>query len=84
MTRGAPGPKHEYEIVVCHMNVIRYFVLRALQLPPECWLRMGGFNGSITHLRIATDGRVCLEAFGDAGHLKLEETTFGRAQGWEK
>ena len=28
-----PKPsKHEYEIVVCHMNVIRYFVLRALQV----------------------------------------------------
>ena len=78
-----PPPRHEYEIVVCHMNVIRYFVMRALQLPPEAWLRMGGFNGSITHLRIATDGRVCLEAFGDAGHLSLEQTTFGRAQGWE-
>ncbi len=78
-----PPSKHEYDIVVCHMNVIRYFVLRALQLPPECWLRMGGFNGSITHVRIATDGRVCLEAFGDAGHLSLAETTFGRAQGWE-
>jgi broad specificity phosphatase PhoE len=75
--------KHEYEIVVCHMNVIRFFVLRALQLPPECWLRMGGFNGSITHLRIVTDGRVCLDAFGDAGHLSLAETTFGSSRGWE-
>ena len=75
--------KHEYAIVVCHMNVIRFFVLRALQLPPECWLRMGGFNGSITHLRIVTDGRVCLDAFGDAGHLSLAETTFGSSRGWE-
>jgi len=35
------GPKrarvsrHEYDIVICHGNVIRYFALRALQLPPE-------------------------------------------------
>ena len=33
---GDPGlPRHEYEVVVCHMNVIRFFVMRALQLPPE-------------------------------------------------
>ena len=24
-----------YEIIVCHANVIRYFVCRALQFPPE-------------------------------------------------
>ena len=51
------GPRHEYDIIVCHMNVIRYFVLRALQLPPEAWLRLGGFNGSITHLTIRPSGR---------------------------
>ena len=28
-----------YEIIVCHANVIRYFVCRALQIPPEAWLR---------------------------------------------
>eukprot|EP00966_Prymnesium_polylepis_P118079 2730309-Prymnesium_polylepis.1 len=39
------------------MNVIRYFVLRALQLPPEAWLRLGGFNGSIAHLQIRPSGR---------------------------
>ena len=27
--------KHEFEIVVCHANVIRYFLCRALQIPPE-------------------------------------------------
>ena len=31
--------KDSYELVVCHANVIRYFVCRALQLPPEAWLR---------------------------------------------
>ncbi|EER12438.1 hypothetical protein Pmar_PMAR001236 [Perkinsus marinus ATCC 50983] len=41
---------HEYYIVVCHMNVIRYFVCRALQLPPEAWLRMGGENCGITEI----------------------------------
>ena len=75
---GDPGlPRHEYEVVVCHMNVIRFFVMRALQLPPEAWLRLGGYNSSITHLQIRGSGSVSLVSFGDHGHLSLEETTFG-------
>mmetsp|Transcript_80367 Transcript_80367/g.222301 ORF Transcript_80367/g.222301 Transcript_80367/m.222301 type:complete len:400 (+) Transcript_80367:95-1294(+) len=74
----------EYDIVVCHCNVIRYFFLRGLQLPPEAWLRFGGFNGSITILRIRpVTGRVGVMCFGDFGHMSLEETTFGMSQGLE-
>eukprot|EP00814_Leptocylindrus_danicus_P008008 CAMPEP_0116042172 /NCGR_PEP_ID=MMETSP0321-20121206/25524_1 /TAXON_ID=163516 /ORGANISM="Leptocylindrus danicus var. danicus, Strain B650" /LENGTH=239 /DNA_ID=CAMNT_0003522583 /DNA_START=36 /DNA_END=753 /DNA_ORIENTATION=- len=29
--------QHEFEIIVCHGNVIRYMFCRALQLPPEAW-----------------------------------------------
>eukprot|EP00558_Chaetoceros_sp_UNC1202_P007063 CAMPEP_0197243728 /NCGR_PEP_ID=MMETSP1429-20130617/9082_1 /TAXON_ID=49237 /ORGANISM="Chaetoceros sp., Strain UNC1202" /LENGTH=392 /DNA_ID=CAMNT_0042703993 /DNA_START=183 /DNA_END=1358 /DNA_ORIENTATION=- len=32
-----PNPHHEFEIIVCHANVIRYFLCRALQIPPEAW-----------------------------------------------
>ncbi|KAM8918089.1 serine/threonine-protein phosphatase PGAM5, mitochondrial isoform 1-T1 [Lycaon pictus] len=39
-----------YEIFICHANVIRYIVCRALQFPPEGWLRLSLNNGSITHL----------------------------------
>ena len=72
------GPKSDvsFEIIVCHCNVIRYFVLRALQLPPEAWLRFGGYNTGITEVTIHSDGTVTLESFGDTGHLPLEMTTF--------
>ena len=79
----AHKPRHEYDIIVCHMNVIRYFLLRAAQLPPEAWLRFGGFNGGVTHIKISPMGNVSIVAFGDAGHLDLEQTTFGSHQGWE-
>ena len=39
-----------YDIVVCHGNVIRFMALRALQLPPEAWLRLCTFNCSLTYL----------------------------------
>jgi serine/threonine-protein phosphatase PGAM5 len=47
-----PHPKHEFEIIVCHANVIRYFFCRALQLPPEAWLRLCVFNCSLTYFTI--------------------------------
>eukprot|EP00096_Caligus_rogercresseyi_P005323 TRINITY_DN20585_c0_g1_i1.p1 TRINITY_DN20585_c0_g1~~TRINITY_DN20585_c0_g1_i1.p1 ORF type:complete len:223 (-),score=44.66 TRINITY_DN20585_c0_g1_i1:98-766(-) len=61
--------KDSYEIIVCHANVIRYFVCRALQIPPEAWLRLSLKHASITLICIRPDGRVSLRALGDSGHL---------------
>lgn len=69
-------PEHTYEIIVCHMNVIRYFVMRALQLPPEAWLRLRGDNTGITEIIVSPDGRVSLSRFADTGHLPIEMITF--------
>jgi serine/threonine-protein phosphatase PGAM5 len=57
------------EILVCHGNVIRYCTLRALQLPPEAWLRLALANGSVTKLSLRANGHVSLHALGDTGHL---------------
>ena len=51
-------PHHEFEIIVCHANVIRYFFCRALQIPPEAWLRLCTFNCSLTYLTIRPTGSV--------------------------
>lgn len=48
---------------------------RALQFPPEGWLRMGLNNGSITWLTIRPSGRVALRALGDAGFMPPEKLT---------
>nr|XP_046241711.1 serine/threonine-protein phosphatase PGAM5, mitochondrial isoform X4 [Scatophagus argus] len=74
--RADPKQKEDsYEIIVCHANVIRYFVCRALQFPPEGWLRMGLNNGSITWLTIRPNGRVALRALGDAGFMPPDKLT---------
>ncbi|CAJ0914476.1 unnamed protein product, partial [Mesorhabditis belari] len=65
-----------YEVVVCHANVIRYFVCRALQFPPEGWLRMSLGNGSITWLIIRPNGRVSIRNLGDIGHLPPEKISY--------
>ncbi|CAK9804742.1 Serine/threonine-protein phosphatase Pgam5, mitochondrial [Anthophora plagiata] len=59
-----------YTILVCHANVIRYFVCRALQFPPESWLRLGLNHASITWIIIYPNGIVTLWTLGDTGHMK--------------
>ncbi|CAH1801564.1 unnamed protein product [Owenia fusiformis] len=64
-----------YEILVCHANVIRYFVCRGLQFPPEAWLRISLNNGSITHMYIRPNGRVGIRYMGESGHMPVEKVT---------
>lgn len=67
--------KDSYEIVVCHANVIRYLVCRALQFPPEAWLRISLKHASITWLTIRPDGRVSCRSLGESGHFPPEMLT---------
>jgi len=64
------------DILVCHGNVIRYFVCRALQVNPEAWLRMAVHNGSITVIAITPSGRVQLTQVGETGHFPPNMLTF--------
>ena len=78
-----PGdPTDEYDVIVCHANVIRFLFLRALQLPPETWLRLCTMNCSITYLTISPSGHVAARLMGDVGHLKPDQITFGEHKGF--
>ncbi|KAL7573134.1 hypothetical protein ACA910_018804 [Epithemia clementina (nom. ined.)] len=74
--------RHEFEIIVCHANVIRYFLCRALQLPPEVWLRYCPFNCSLTYITIRPTGNVSCRLMGDIGHLPYEASTFSQHEGF--
>mmetsp|Transcript_19833 Transcript_19833/g.24457 ORF Transcript_19833/g.24457 Transcript_19833/m.24457 type:complete len:302 (-) Transcript_19833:202-1107(-) len=74
--------EHEVEIFVCHGNVIRYFFCRALQLPPEAWLRFSTFNCSLTYLMVKPNGTVSCRMLGDVGHLGYGNTTFSMNHGF--
>lgn len=63
-------------IYVCHGNVIRYMVMRALQLPPEAWLRTAVYNSSITIITIYPNGKVGLTCMGEVGHFPPEMITY--------
>ena len=78
-----PPPNHEFDVLVCHGNLIRYFLCRALQIPPEAWLRLSVFNCSISYIMIKPNGYVSCRMIGDIGHLGYAETTFSGAHGLE-
>ena len=67
--------KDSYEVIVCHANVIRFFVCRALQLPPEAWLRMSLRHASVTWLSIRPSGKVSVRVVGDSGHFPPDKIT---------
>jgi len=68
--RFVPAPDRErHELVVCHGNVIRYLVTKALGVDTTAWLEMSVHNASLTVIRVEADGRFKVIAVGDSGHL---------------
>ena len=59
----------QHEVLVCHGNVIRYFVTRVLGVDPLSWLGMSIGNCSLTVVRVNPDGTMKLLLFGDVGHI---------------
>ena len=57
------------ELMVCHGNVIRNMVVRALGVDSAAWLEMSVGNASITKILIEPDGRFKVIAVGDVGHI---------------
>jgi serine/threonine-protein phosphatase PGAM5 len=65
-----PAAGHEEtDLLVCHGNVIRYLVTRALGVDTKAWLEMSPGHASITRIRIEADGRFKVISVGDVGHL---------------
>lgn len=57
------------DLLVCHGNVIRYLVTRALGVDTQAWLEMSVGHASITRIRVEADGRFKVIAVGDVGHI---------------
>jgi broad specificity phosphatase PhoE len=65
-----PSPLiHQHDIIVCHGNVIRFFVAKILKVNPKSWLGMIISNCSLTVVRIFPDGKKRLVSFNDIGHI---------------
>lgn len=72
-----------HDVLVCHGNVIRWFVARAVAENPARWPSMDIGNGSLTVIAVRSDGTVRLVTFSDVGHLPpAQQTWTGRGAGW--
>ena len=67
---------NEYDIVVCHGNVIRWFATKVLEVDPLAWLGMSVANCSLTVVQVRADGSKKLIAFADSGHIPYSMTTY--------
>jgi serine/threonine-protein phosphatase PGAM5 len=58
-----------HDLLVCHGNVIRYLITKALGVDSKAWLEMSVGHASITQIRVEADGSYKLISAGDVGHL---------------
>jgi serine/threonine-protein phosphatase PGAM5 len=59
----------QHDIVVCHGNVIRYFVMKALGVDPQAWLGLSVAHCSLTIIQVPSAGAFKVLAVGDTGHI---------------
>lgn len=81
VTPAVGAPRHE--LLVCHGNVIRWFVCRALGVDPRQWRQMEIANSSITIIEIRPDSSVRLLMFNDISHVPVARQSWtGRGPAW--
>lgn len=80
----SPDENDRNDIIVCHGNVIRYFVTKVLKVDTLSWLQMSITNCSLTIVRISPNGSMKLDAFSDYGHIPESLRTFTGGKNEEK
>jgi len=64
-----PSDASRYDVLVCHGNVIRYFVTKALGVDTRAWPAMSVAHASLTIIEVHRNGAMRLVAVGDIGHV---------------
>jgi serine/threonine-protein phosphatase PGAM5 len=82
----APTPDRDtYDVLVCHGNIIRWTMVRAMGTDTKDWLNFDCGNASITIIAVRPDGSIRPVMYSDVGHIPVEKQTWsGRGGGWVK
>jgi serine/threonine-protein phosphatase PGAM5 len=72
-----PTGADKNDVLVCHGNVIRYFVTKALGVDTRAWPGMSVAHASVTIIQVRTDGSFRVIAVGDAGHVPPNLQSWG-------
>jgi serine/threonine-protein phosphatase PGAM5 len=65
----APADQVAHDLLICHGNVIRWFLCRALGADPRQWSRMEIGNTSLTVIEILPNGSTNLLLYNDTSHV---------------
>ncbi len=63
------------ELVVCHGNLIRYFMCRALHTPTTNWLRMTTSHCGLSRVVVRDTGAVRVVSYNETSHLPMKLVT---------
>ena len=74
-----PTKASRTDLVVCHGNIIRYFVCRALGVPVKSWVKMQSLHCGISEVSVLPNGETRLASYNDTGHLPRELRTMSNA-----
>ena len=64
-----------FEIVVCHGNLIRYLVCRALHVAVARWTRMNSNHCSTTRILVRDTGAIRVVTYNETAHLPPQLVT---------
>lgn len=63
------------ELVVCHGNLIRYLVCRAMDVPLVRWTRMNSNHCGMTRILVRDSGAVRIVSYNETAHLPAKMLT---------
>jgi serine/threonine-protein phosphatase PGAM5 len=63
------------ELIVCHGNLIRYFVCRALDVPIARWVKMNTSHCALTRIVVRDTGAVRVVSYNETSHLPAKLVT---------
>jgi serine/threonine-protein phosphatase PGAM5 len=63
------------ELVVCHGNLIRYLMCRALHTPVAKWMRMTTSHCGLTRVIVRDTGAVRVVSYNETSHLPMKLVT---------
>ncbi len=70
-----PSRAERKELVVCHGNLIRYLMCRALHTPVAKWLRMTTSHCGLTRMVVRDTGAVRVVSYNETSHLPIKLVT---------
>lgn len=64
------------ELIVCHGNLIRYFICRILETPADMWVNIEIANCGISRVEVRSNGRIVLVTHNEHQHIPPQYLTY--------